>query len=509
MKKIILGSLAVAMCFTVTACGTSQGNATVTSLGNQLDQTANTISSVETVSPTELTLSEVMNEEESKDSCKHSLHDNMLLAQQSLLNEEYYKMDILNKTSKIKNKLSKDVKLSKAQANAVKELTSNLTKYTNSVGYTRNELKNTVKSISSLKKNTDKNSDKINAKLNKLACNSNTRACYYQNILNTLNQIENFIGIDEDDTNSQDSTTETPNNLENETNSTEPQNKSGLPKNIDTYLPSTNQTCPKCGNEITDAQNNKTCPNCGAELVTPIPVTPYNNMPYNTPYNAPYNTPYNPYNSNNFNPYANNYGGMPYNYGMQNYGYNTPYAPYNRAGFNPNRNTDSFGPMARNIDTYRGYGYNYNEGLTNPGYNFNTATPVGDTALVNSEIPEQRLEDFEKVNEDKTIEKVTPPEEKVLEEKICDNKVCDEIKKECSNEECEKNVETSIENEKEDKEENKSNEEVKTTNLNKNDKPHFGHMKKKEHNKNDKEVVAHTAETQDENCNGYKSENVA
>ena len=88
-----------------------------------------------------------------------------------------------------------------------------------------------------------------------------------------------------------------------------------------------------------------------------------NNTLNNNGYNADngYNKPYRPevqYNSNNFNRAYNNYGygyngnggynnGFGYNgYG---YGYNTP--------FNPNRNTDTYAPFARNIDTYR---YNNN-----------------------------------------------------------------------------------------------------------------------------------------------------
>ena len=53
MKKILLGTFAIGMCFVLSACGTSQNDATLTKLGNQLDETANTISKIQTLNPTE------------------------------------------------------------------------------------------------------------------------------------------------------------------------------------------------------------------------------------------------------------------------------------------------------------------------------------------------------------------------------------------------------------------------------------------------------------------------
>jgi len=362
MKKILIGSVAVAMCVTLTACGTSANDVCLNNLGNQLDRTANTISNIQTINPTDLNITP--NSLETIASKDNRLYSNVINTQQSLISEEYYKMDILNKTAKIKNNLGKDIKLSKAQTNAVKELTSNLTKYTNSVGYTRNEMNSTVKSIVSMKKDVTKNNEKINAKLNRLACNSNTRACYYENILKTLEQIENELCI---------------NDFENHTHKNEKdnsnENNNSLTKNIDSYLPKNsndNENCDNCDK----CDKNQNFNNVNS--YTPIQPNPIANegMIYGGGYgNRFYGNQYgyygNPYNSNNLN-------------------------RYNR--FNPSRNTDTYAPFTRNIDTYRGY---YGSGYNNFGIN-NTPATIPATTENN---PEERLESFEEIK-DGAIEKI-------------------------------------------------------------------------------------------------------
>ena len=298
MKKIFLGITAVALTLTLAACGTSGSSAAITSLSNQLDETSNTVSNMQTVNTSDISLAK-------------SLESDGLLAstrntQQALLNEELYKTDILEKTAELKSSLSKDLKLSKAQISAVKDLTTNLAKYTNSVSYSKSELSNTVKSISSLKKNVAKNSDRISAKLNRLACNSNSRSAYYENILNTLEELENILP--------EASGTET-----NETTQTKT-------KNIDTYAiepqnAENSETADNADNSETtdDTENQTNCPNC-------------QQYPINNP----------------------------------NYRINGANRYFNR--FNPNRNTDTYGPTLRNIDTYGINSYNY--GYGNAGYGY-------------------------------------------------------------------------------------------------------------------------------------------
>ena len=191
MKKFLIGLSAIGLSVALTACGTSPNDAAINGLSKQLDDTSNTLSEFSTVNPTDLSMSkDTLSALATND---NSIYDNIIGTQQSLLNEQYYKTDILNRTAKIKSCLSKDLSLSKAQISAVKDLTNNLAKYTNSVSYTKSELNSAIKSVSSMKKNATKNYDKISAKLNRIACNSNTRMAYYENIINTLNQLENFL----------------------------------------------------------------------------------------------------------------------------------------------------------------------------------------------------------------------------------------------------------------------------------------------------------------------------
>ncbi len=419
MKKIFLGTLALGMCLTLTACGTpAKTDATISTLSNQLDHTANIISSVQTVSPTQIT-AENMNEYASMNAGN---------AQNSLTNEEYYKLDILNKTAILKNNLS-GLKLSKAQMFAVRDLTDDLSKYTNSVSNSKSELSTTLKAIESLKKNYTKNEERITAKLNRLISNSNARLSYYQNILNTLSQLQQFIKTE--------SGTQNPSNLgvkiadvkdvENKENTSaqtdkeEKSTKTGLQKNIDTYLPETK--CPECGEKV----NGKVCPKCGKEVVViknpqtnPInnPVAPINNMPINNGYYYNNANPANPYkfNSNSINHAASPYGNYGYygtnfaNNGVYNNGYNGIYNSgiygngyngmynngfYNNAGiFNPNRNTDTYAPYMRNIDTYKGFGYgeNMNGNATFVNLDEEIETPAEETSKTNEKTDEAKIQ---------------------------------------------------------------------------------------------------------------------
>lgn len=416
--------MATTLCLTLAACGTTSNNAALTSLGNQLDETANTISNIQTVNPTDLNISKsTLDNIATKNG---AVYNNALQAQQSLLSEEYYKTDILNKTAKIKNNLSQDLKLSKAQTSAVKDLTGSLMKYTNSVAYSQSEMSSSIKSIVSMKKNVDKNMEKINAKLNRLACNSNARSSFYENILNTLNQLDNCLTSNYVEPQNNQDIKENENQQTQQTKTTT-ENKKGLKKNIDSYItyPERDYTNPTNSNE----NNCNYCEN-GTQ-----------NLQNTNPSNCPNN-------STNCN---------------ENYATNR----YNR--FNNTRNTDTYGPTIRNIDTYGGYGienginngYAYGNGMYNGMYgnspygngmngfnrefynsnNFNRMTnPMIEQSvtLANSNIPEKRLEDFEKVNEDNTVEKIEQPiknesenaKEKeiekvvVLKDKICKKESC-------------------------------------------------------------------------------------
>lgn len=375
MKKFIIGMTGIALCVCLTACGTSNTTSSISSLSNQLDSTANAVSSVSTISPSDIGIS---NESKNED-----IYNNSQMTQRSLLNEQYYKTEILDKTAKIKNQLS-DITLSKMQKSAIKDLTSTLNKYTSSVTNTKHEMNSSAKAISSMKKNVSKNEDKLYAKYNRLACNSNIRSAYYENILNTLDEIERCLNLDCENCAPQDQ--EQQNNTSEET-SDQKQTKSLLTKNIDTY------------------NNNTTDEDSTDENTTQTPEPRKN---------------------------RNNYANNPYSY-------NRNYNRLNR--FNSSRNTDTYGPNYRNIDTYggnryngyngyngfngyrngfapygnNGYGYgnngfgygnNYYAGSNN-GNRLTAPVPMPPATFANAEQePEKRLETYEKVNPDNTVEKI-------------------------------------------------------------------------------------------------------
>lgn len=213
MKKIMLAITAITLSFCLAACGKGATATTITSLANQLDKTSNTVSEVSVVSPTEISLESSQEEDLSKD---------IKQTQDCLLGEQYYRTKILEKTAHIKSKMAKDAKLSKAETAALKDLVLSLNKYTNLVSESKGEMSSAAKSISSMKKDVSKNRERISAKVNRLVCNSNMRSAYYENILNTLDEIDCYF--------EEENTTESPQVEEKEQKSS-----FTLTKNIDTY----------------------------------------------------------------------------------------------------------------------------------------------------------------------------------------------------------------------------------------------------------------------------------
>jgi len=287
MKKFIIGGIALSLSFCLCACSNTQSDTALTRLSNQLDATTNTISNIQTVNPSDIAITPAMIDMIATKDIPSSVAHSSKQTQDVLLNEQYYRSEILTRASYLKNCISKDLTLSKAQASAVKELTESLSKYTNSISYTKSELSDSIQAVSNMKKNVGKNSEKINAKLNIIACNSNARSAFYENIINTLSQLESQVGT-------------CCNNGSCEEKTTKPL------KNIDTYISKPDE-CQDCDNTNT----NKT---------------------------------------------------------ISHYQTNPPFSTYNRyARFSSSRNTDTYGPTMRNIDTYGGFN-NYGYGINNGYY---------------------------------------------------------------------------------------------------------------------------------------------
>lgn len=380
MKKILLAASAIALTITLAACGTSTNEATIKNLSNQLDDTSNTLSDIKTVNTSNISMSKnTLSALATKD---ESIYDTIIGTQQSLLNEEYYKTNILSKTAKIKSCLSNDLKLSKAQSNAIKDLTNNLSKYTNSVSYTKNELESSIKSVASMKKNASKNSEKIAAKLNRIACNSNTRSAYYENIINTLNQLENFLCCDDCNKQNQEF------KIENEDTNTE------------TKINSQNNSTKNTHNE--DNQNNKVNQNYAEKTSNtttkkglPINIDTYAPLNRNVDSMAYYNNRMAGYNNYDYGAYGMSTNGFNGTYG---YGYG-----YNGLRSYPTR------PLYPYPNNYAyPYAAPYNSNTLNR-INYNNAVPVSETETSDFEDfknkAEQRLEDFEEIK-DGQIQKI-------------------------------------------------------------------------------------------------------
>ena len=212
MKKFLFSISIILLCVCLVGCG-NQTDETLSELSTQLDKTANTVSSFASVTPSEISF------DNSNDSAE--LYEQSEQTQSALLDGQYYKAQILEKTAQIKTKLSKDVNLSNSQKSALKEHILTLEKYTKSIDESKRDMENSVKNLPALKRNINKNKRSLQAKLNKLSCNENLREAYYQNLLNTLDNIENCL----EDSEAQTSETETP------------QKESEFKKNIDTYRP--------------------------------------------------------------------------------------------------------------------------------------------------------------------------------------------------------------------------------------------------------------------------------
>lgn len=305
MKKIIVGVVALFLCVCMTACG-NQTETTVSSLTNQLDNTTNTVSCLENINPNDISFE---NEEEFED-----IYNQSRQTQNTILSEHDYKSEILTKITEIKDLLSTDLRLSTNQTNALKEHIKTLEKQIELISNTKNDLNSHVKSINSLRKDKKKNNKKIQAKLNQVECGENLRCACYQNILSTLDQIDDCV--------QEETSYSTQEDQSSQKSQSEKTRKNHLPKNIDTYRPIEEKK------EKIDKTQNKFENQLTRNIDTYGPRN-RNIDTLRTPNN--FNTPFSPYRGFGNCPYSNyGYGyGMPY---ANPYGYNNfanPYYPQN------------------------------------------------------------------------------------------------------------------------------------------------------------------------------------
>ena len=120
-NRIILGSVAVLLMATTLAGCNSGKDATMTNLANQLDKTNNSIQNVKTLSDTDLDVTEELLDKLATQNQSENVQKNINIAKNTLNCERNCKNEVLRKTAKIKNYLSKnDLKLAKNQISALK-----------------------------------------------------------------------------------------------------------------------------------------------------------------------------------------------------------------------------------------------------------------------------------------------------------------------------------------------------------------------------------------------------
>ena len=196
-NKVVLGAIVLLLCVATLGCNNSSNAMIKTNLSSQLDKTNNSIATVKSVSASDV---ELNNKTQITDERKSANFQNTLArAQNSLEAERYLKGEIQHKTAFIKKYLQKeDLKLKRTELNALKDLTATLSAYNDNVARSSNEFNSTYRNYNTMKKGAFKNIDRVNAKLNKIASNSNARCAYYINILSTLDEMEGILGIDEE-----------------------------------------------------------------------------------------------------------------------------------------------------------------------------------------------------------------------------------------------------------------------------------------------------------------------
>ena len=403
-KKLLIFSLATLSLFTFTGCTNNQTKA-ITTLENQTKRIDSVISNsssddISSVSPSV-----------SSENIGYSIiQSHKANSYNNMTRENQLKQDVLSLNSSLKTCLNDNLKLSKSKVSAIKTLASNISENLSKYNETKSQVKKNVKNIKQSLKVPNINVVGAESEYISLNGNMNQRYVYLCNIYDNLEQAY-FIICDCCPNNSTSEQTQNNTNQYNQTEITkEKQNKnSRFKKNIDSYAPSTKETEKQVEKSNSNEKNTKDIRNIDTFNNFKPPIYNQNNT-----YNAPYN-----YGYNNMPMYG-------YYNGYNNpYGYNNGYAYSGYANgfrrFNPNRNTDTFYPYNRNIDTYR----------TAPNLNFPVSgTPINTDNDKIEEIKENGVINIKDANDDFIVE--LPNEQSNKDDKIV-NIIDKEVSTEASN----------------------------------------------------------------------------
>lgn len=378
--KILIYSMSILSLFLFTGCDSRTDAKSLTALSNQTERIENVVTidgtdNISSVSPSTFDLSGY-----------NSIQNHKANSYNNMTRENQLKQEIISLNSEVKCCLKKDVKLAKGKANALKTLTSNISENISKYNKTKSEVTKNVRNINRSLKVPNVNT--INAESEYISLNGNMseRYVYLCNIYDNLEQAyflicENCPNCTSEETPVQEQTTTKQNKI------------TRFKKNIDSYAPQTKTIEKNEENKTEETQNNSN-KNIDSFINNVPPVNNGYNNTYGYP-NMPINGGYNQYN------------GYYYNHG---YGYAN-----GLRRFNPGRNTDSFYPYNRNIDTYR----------FNPNFNY----PVNGNPIEenNSDMVENN-ENFE-TQKNHVIE--IQPKQELVEENVAleevENQIINEV----------------------------------------------------------------------------------
>ncbi len=436
MKKstFVLG-LSLSAILAIAGCtnNTTNDQAVIDKLSTQLDRVTNTVSAVSVANIDEITREDFGGNVETISQLSR-LSGSGQTASAIARNIENNRYQILRKAKAIKKSITGgELILGNDNARAISELTTSMQKYTTELTRTKSDYRNTVRSMAKL----NDSGTQFDAKLTRLSCCLESRDCYLNNILNTLNNVEGILntasnsnGETSDSQNGQNTTGQNAagQNANNQNSSNRKDWGNKTPEDYANEPNGTNNGYNSSEKNLNNTNNTNNSNNSGNSFGSNQNLIPFNYNGYcpdgncfNGNANCPDGNCYNNANCPDGNCYDYNLNcpnGNCYNGNIA----NTNAYGMNRGLFNPGRNTDTYGPGVTNIDTYRytgngyrngfgnGYGYGYNNGFNRfNGNNMQGMRHFNGSNGINAILPSDASNDQEMPTS--TIDEATIPVE--------------------------------------------------------------------------------------------------